>query len=106
MSKDVAEKAGIKVPMRWGPHDDLQTTYANHLLITHGGKEFYLVFGEAVPPTSMDEVPEYVRIEPVARIAVSPETMLGFAEVIHTNVRGFLRKLEEAEVETGEREEK
>jgi hypothetical protein len=100
-----SEEMPPKIPVRWESGTDIKTLYANHVLITHTGNEFYMVFGEAIPPHSMEGAPEYVRIEPVVRVAVSPGSMLQISEAIRSNVGKFLEKLEEAEAKMAEAEE-
>ena len=70
----------------------LQTVYANHLMVSHAsGNEFYLIFGEASPPTAMlrGEVPKHVSIRPVVKIAVSPGSMMRMAAAIEKNASTF-----------------
>src|SRR3972149_5297580 len=88
------KQVAVSVPVQWGIPDSLPTVYANQLIITHAGSEFYLIFGELVPPTILGEgnLPEKVDIKPVAKVAVSPEAMLRFAEVIASNVKRFTER--------------
>jgi tripartite-type tricarboxylate transporter receptor subunit TctC len=95
----------VKTSTRWGKSDELATTYANQLYISHSGAEFYLVFGEATPPTesiNKQSSPKYVEIRPVARIAVSPEVMIQMANVIGQNVSRFVDQLKQAAKNQGE----
>jgi hypothetical protein len=95
------EEQSIQVPMVWGDWKNTQTTYANHLFITHQSGEFYLVFGELSHPMviqpTQESIPDRVEITPVARIALTPETMVRFAEVIASNVNKFLETQEHGE---------
>jgi hypothetical protein len=94
------ERKMDQVPIRgqWEQPDNLPTIYANQLSIGHAGPQFYLVFGELRSPvaTSREEVPDIVPIRPVARIAVAPEAMLAFADVIVNNVTRYRDALERA----------
>ena len=86
---------GITVQTQWESAENVPTIYANHLYISHaGGNEFYLVFGELGPQPDLDmnSPPEYLEIEPVAKIAVSSPNMLRFAQVIQNNVDEFKEK--------------
>ncbi len=85
----------IEIRTRWGSSDHLPTLYANELLITHAGREVYIVFGETIPPLVLkkEDLPAELTIKPVARIAVSRDAMKKFADAIITN----LRKLEQKE---------
>jgi len=90
------EELGLAIPMRWKAITETTTIYANNLMITHGGGEFYLIFGETVPPvildTTVDKIPEVVDIEPVARIAVTPENIERFADAILKNIEKYRLK--------------
>lgn len=79
------------LPLRWTMPEDLKTLYANHFLITYSGTEFYLVFGELVPPFIADEanladLPDFVEIKPVVRLAISAEAMEKIADAINRNL--------------------
>jgi hypothetical protein len=94
MNKDKEpESIAARIPIRleWKNNDSLKTVYSNQLLVTHAGAEFYLIFGEVVPPTILDgsQIPEYLDIEPVTRIAVSHEMMEKFIEVLNENLSKF-----------------
>jgi hypothetical protein len=93
------------VRLEWEDVEDLQTLYANHIVVTHAsGDEFYLVFGEAAPPTAflqrqtIDRVP----IRPVAKIAVSPGSMFRIAQAITQNAQLFLERTRAAREEDAE----
>jgi hypothetical protein len=85
----------VQISLQWGDASQISTVYANQLYITHSGGEFYLVFGELAPITNMDKdnLPEYLEIKPVAKIAITPENMLRFSEVIQTNINNFERDI-------------
>ena len=79
----------------------MPTVYANHLLISHAGPEFFLVFGVVTPPYmhpgAEDRLAELESVEalPVAKIAVSPEGMMAMANSIQTNVERYLETKEQ-----------
>ena len=85
----------VEIPTRWEAGEQLPTVYANQLLITHAGPEFYITFGELIPPLALkkEELPDKIEIKAVARIAVSREAMRAFAEVINTNLRNLEDKI-------------
>jgi hypothetical protein len=87
---------GVTIKLVWGNSSNVPTIYANNLYITHAGSEFYLVFGEMSPVTefNLDELPEHLEIKPVAKIAVTPENMIRFAEAISENIAKFKEKIE------------
>jgi hypothetical protein len=92
-------ETAVSIPIQWGTADHLPTIYANQLFISHAGPEFYLIFGELVPPIVLGEgkFPDIVEIKPVAKIAVSPESMLRIAEAIANNVQRFKERPEKGE---------
>lgn len=96
----------LRIPVEWKSADDLPTIYANQLLITHAGRQVYLVFGEA--PVLLitgpeDPIPDTVYTRPVARIALTKESFVSFARAMQTNLERLLDKepwLKE-QIETG-----
>ncbi len=85
---------------------DLPTIYANQLLISHAGPEFFLVFGIVTPPVPpADREPDLgemdaLEVSPVVKIAVSAEAMLAMAGTIKTNVERYResKRLRDSEV--------
>lgn len=101
-----ATSGEITIALRWAPNESLPTLYANQLFISHAGGEFYLVFGEVVPPAGLvdaSSVPEYLEVKPVARLAISPTTMIRMAEVISQNVARLKLRLEQVDEGTQEK---
>lgn len=84
------------VKLDWGSTEELPTIYANHLYITHSGGEFYIVFGELTPPLELnpEKLPAQLTIKPVAKIAVTSERMIRFAEAIGDNTEKYKEKIE------------
>ena len=87
---DAAEEA-VQVSLTWDTDSRIPTIFANQFLISRMGPQFYLVFGEVEPPLVPDlkvalgsslKLP----VRPVAKIAVTPETMLAIAKAINTNL--------------------
>jgi hypothetical protein len=82
------EQGGITLPVTWVSDPNQKTIHANQLLLSNlGGAEYYLQFGEAVPPAVLDIAKERDKLQPVsvnvvARIAVSPKTLALFAQLI------------------------
>lgn len=87
---EIKKPKEITIPLRWGDTTETPTLYANHLYITHSGREFYLVFGELAPVNiDQDNPPDTLVIKPLVKIAIIPENMLKFIEVIRKNVDNF-----------------
>ncbi len=101
------EKQAI-VSLVWPAEIELPTLYANQLYISYTGQEFYLVFGEAIPPTMVNASDvrggkKKVFIEPVVRIAVSYESMAKMMDAMTKNYNSFMDKVKAAiESETAE----
>jgi len=86
------------VPLKWGDIEELPTLFANHAIVSHAtGDEFYIIFGESGPPGEVlrGERPSQVTIRPVAKIALSPGSMLRIAKAIHTNAQNWQKKLQQ-----------
>ena len=86
----------ILIPIVWNNLEDISTAYANELIITHAGNEFFLVFGESFIPIrsieNKEDIPEKINIKPVVKIAITRENMLRFAEAIDGNIEKYLSK--------------
>ena len=91
MEEKNLEKDAIRVQLKWGAMEIAPTFYANQLLITHTGGEFYLVFGELSPLAVLDKdnPPSHLDIKPIVKIAITPANMIKFSEVIQENVSNF-----------------
>jgi hypothetical protein len=95
MAKD--EPTTHVVEIRWDDVEALPTVFANHVVVTHAsGDEFYLIFGEAGPPSALlrGERPSHIKIRPVAKIALSPGSMMRIAAAIQQNAANWQRKVE------------
>jgi len=89
--ENIQEKA---VRIVWDSDTNLPALYANHLSVSHaGGTEFHIIFGHLSPPLTMglgeDELPDVVKIKPVAKIVVSPKVMKAFLTVLNDNFKNF-----------------
>lgn len=86
---------GVVLPVKWGDVAQSPTIYANQLLISHTGSEFYLVFGEisAIFPGGKEQLPEGLEIQPRVKIAITRENMVAFANVIQQNTQDFLDRV-------------
>jgi hypothetical protein len=87
----------ILIKLRWSTSKNIPTIYSNELVITHAGREFYLVFGEVDQPVLFDpnSPPEYIEVVPVAKVAMTPENMIRFAELIQENIKNYQKKIGE-----------
>lgn len=87
--QEAQEKFEIKLV--WNKPSEAPTFYANNLIISHSGSEFYMVFGEMEPWLELDSsiTPIELKVKPIVKIAISHENMLKFAEIINGNVNQF-----------------
>jgi len=100
MARKVGEPAsqkGVPISLKWPEDIDLPTVYANQLAISYTGQDFYLVFGEAVPPTAVSHSDsagggKSIIIKPVVRVAVSHQSMLRIVDAITKNFAEFMKK--------------
>lgn len=81
----------VEVRLVWDKPSEAQTIYANNLIISHSGSEFYMVFGEMEPWLELDPTiaPIELHVKPIVKIAISHENMLKFAEIINGNVNQY-----------------
>lgn len=82
------------IKLKWSTPKNIPTIYSNELMITHAGREFYLVFGEVDQPVIIDpnSLPEFIEVVPVAKVAMTPENMIRFAKLIQENVKNYQKK--------------
>lgn len=79
----------VRIPVEWAEDESVPTVYANQLLVSHGGPEFFMVFGMLLPPTNPGELPDVVRIKPVVRVVVARDAMPGFVHAMTENLRRY-----------------
>jgi hypothetical protein len=90
------EEASRTMVLRWA-NGNIDTQYVNHLMITFTDTEFYLTFGEVVPPIVIDgqpmaDLPDFVEVKPVVRLAISPAAMVKVAQTIDRQVERFIER--------------
>jgi hypothetical protein len=94
----IRSQGQLSVKLKWGSDEDLPTIYANNLFISHAGQEFYIVFGEAaLTIVDKENPPDTLEIKPVVKLAISPQNMLTFLEVIKNNVERYKNRIESEE---------
>ena len=85
-----------RINLIWQSAENLPTVYANQVLVSHSGPEFYLVFGEVTTPAILGDIsnnlPDNLSVKPVIKIAITPEMIFQMADIIKTNVDRFLRR--------------
>ena len=79
----------VRIPLEWQEKEDVPIVYANQVLISHAGPEFFLVFGTVIPPVNTAEIPDTLKIQPQVRIVVSHEAMGAIVKAMNDNLRRF-----------------
>jgi hypothetical protein len=79
----------VRIPLEWQDDDDVPIVYANQVLISHAGPEFFLVFGTVVPPLNTTEIPDTFKIRPQVRVVVSREAMGPIVQAMNDNLRRY-----------------
>ncbi len=87
---------GKVIRLKWSPAEDLPTLYANHLLVTRGETEVYLIFGSVAPPIALspEELPDEVSVKPVAKIVITPQVLKKIIGALTKNEEAFEEKEE------------
>mgnify|MGYP000863313564 FL=1 len=87
----MAEK---EIMIYWEDNPDLQTHYVNQMFVSHSDNDFYLIFGEITPVILNEnmDIPEKIGIKPVIRIALTPENLKEFIDVLNANYQAFKEK--------------
>jgi hypothetical protein len=80
----------VRVPVEWDEATtDIPILYANQVMVSHGGPEFFIVFGVVVPPNNPDRVAESYRIQPLVRVVVAREAMPAIVQALSDNLARF-----------------
>ena len=97
MADDPKDGERRELKVKWA-NADIPTVYANQLLLSHTGPEFYLIFGEiiAVDDDDPTRVPDVLTVRQRVRVAVSREVMGSFVEAINNNYKNFADKVNAA----------
>ncbi|MFN2116040.1 MAG: DUF3467 domain-containing protein [Anaerolineae bacterium] len=79
----------VRIPLEWEEDDEVPIVYANQVLISHAGPEFFIVFGTVVPPLNTSEIPDSFKIRPQVRVVVSRDAMGSVVQALTDNLRRF-----------------
>ena len=91
----------IRIPLEWHVPEGFPTHYATNLVIQHTEHEFFITFFELVPPITLGKTPEEiartesVRARALTRVAVSPERLERFIQVMQDNVASYRSSIAE-----------
>ncbi len=84
----------VRIPLEWADDEDVPIVYANQVLVSHGGPEFFVVFGVVLPPTNPNELPDVLQIRPQVRVVVSRDSMASIVKALNDNLHRYEHKLE------------
>jgi hypothetical protein len=79
----------VRIPLEWSSSADTPILYANQVMVSHAGPEFFLVFGVVLPPESPDQIPDSLTIEPQVRVVVAREAMPAIVQALADNWQRF-----------------
>lgn len=79
----------VRIPLEWSSSADTPIVYANQVMVSHAGPEFFLVFGVVLPPDSPDQIPDSLTIEPQVRVVVAREAMPAIVQALADNWQRF-----------------
>ncbi len=85
----------VRIPIEWDPSDGAPIIYANQIMISHMGPEFFLTFGVVAPPPTSDTLPDSLRIHPQVRIAVSRDAMPAMVTAMQESLQRYRAALKE-----------
>jgi len=79
----------VRIPLEWEQGDAVPILYANQVMVSHLGPEFFLVFGAVVPPPQSDQLPDSLKIHPQVRIAIAREAMPAIVQALNDSLARF-----------------
>jgi len=79
----------VRVPVEWDERPDVPIIYANQVMVSHGGPEFFIVFGVVVPPNNPDRVPDSYHIQPEVRLVIAREAMPAIVQALSDNLARY-----------------
>ena len=79
----------VRIPLEWDEQDEVPILYANQVMVSHMGPEFFLTFGVVTPPMVTDQLPDALHIRPQVRIAVAREAMPAVVKALQDSLQRF-----------------
>lgn len=86
----------VQIEVTWSKDDTLETLYVNQLAILNTGSEFYLTFGELIPPNVAilgDKIPPQIEIKSKVRLAMHTQSLERIIELLQKTLDGKLPKV-------------
>ena len=90
----------VSLPIVYQKADEVPIQHANCFFVTHTDDEFFITFGQAHPPYSLQLTKEEVEelkatglpVRVVARLMLSPIKMKEFIDILNDNYKKFITK--------------
>lgn len=90
----------LRVEIRWDKPYEVPIQQANCFFVVHTDDEFFITFGQAHPPYSLQLTKEEVEelkatglpVRVVARLMLSPIKMKEFIDILNDNYKKFITK--------------
>jgi hypothetical protein len=79
----------VRIPLEWDEQDEIPILYANQVMVSHMGPEFFLTFGVVSPPMVTDQLPDALHIRPQVRVAVAREAMPAMVKAMQDSLMRF-----------------
>jgi hypothetical protein len=79
----------VLVRLEWEDDPEVPILYANQVLVSHGGPEFFVVFGVLLPPNNPDQMPDALQIRPQVRVVISREAMPSIVQALNDNLQRY-----------------
>ena len=79
----------VAIRLEWDESDEVPLVYANQVQVSHGGPEFFVVFGCVIPPTNPNELPDALKIQPQVRVVISRDAMPAIVQALSDNLQRF-----------------
>ena len=92
----------VRIPLEWESSDSTSIVYANQVMVSHMGPEFFMTFGVVAPPPSTDSLPDTLRIHPQVRVAVSRDAMPAMVKAMQDSLERYRMALQARSKGSGE----
>ncbi len=79
----------VAIRLEWDESEDVPIVYANQVQVSHGGPEFFVVFGCVIPPTNPNELPDALQIQPQVRVVISRDAMPSVVQALNDNLQRY-----------------
>jgi hypothetical protein len=79
----------VRIPVEWAEDGDTPMMYANQVMVSYSGPEFFVVFGVLVPPANPNDLPDVMTIKPQVRVAIAREAMPVIVKALNENLARY-----------------